>query len=97
LIALRERLELSQVAFADALHIAKNTLNGYERGTRSLTIETAGRIRKRYGISTDWLLYGDVGQPSQDLVVKLGPAPQTIAGKEKAKAGKPGKKRRKAA
>jgi transcriptional regulator with XRE-family HTH domain len=75
LIAVREHFGLSQVEFAESLHIAKNTLNGYEKGNRSLTMETAQRIRKRYGISTDWLLYGDIGQPSQSLIIALGPSP----------------------
>lgn len=75
LIAVREHFQLSQALFADRLHIAKNTLNGFEKAKRSLTLETAKRIRQRFGVSVDWLLFGDVGQPSQGLVVELGPAP----------------------
>lgn len=76
LIAIRDHFGLSQVAFAKNLNIAKNTLNGYETGSRSLTLETAKRIHRRYGISLDWLLFGDIGQPSHELVVKFGPAPR---------------------
>lgn len=72
---MREHFERSQTEFARDLHLAKNTLNGYESGDRPLTLETAKRIRDRFGVSSDWLLYGDVGQPSHDLVVKLGPKP----------------------
>ncbi|WP_410052707.1 helix-turn-helix domain-containing protein [Bradyrhizobium sp. SZCCHNRI1073] len=75
LIAVREHFQLTQTEFAKRLHLAKNTLNGYERGNRTLTMETARRIRARFGVSTDWLLFGDVGQPSHDLAVKLGPSP----------------------
>lgn len=75
LIAVREHFKCSQVDFANSLHIAKNTLNGFEMAKRPLTIETAKRIRKRFGVSVDWLLFGDVGQPSHDLVLELGPAP----------------------
>lgn len=75
LIAVREHFQMSQVAFAGQLHIAKNTLNGFENGKRPLTMETAKRVRQRFGVSVDWLLFGDVGQPSHDLVIKLGPAP----------------------
>ncbi len=75
LIAVRERQKMSQVEFAEKLHIAKNTLNGFERGKRSLTLETAKRIRKRFGISVDWLLFGDIGQPSHAIAVELGPVP----------------------
>lgn len=76
LIAVREHFTLSQVAFAGKLHIAKNTLNGFETAKRPLTMETAKRIRQRFGVSVDWLLFGDVGQPSHDLVIQLGPAPE---------------------
>lgn len=89
LIAVREHFGLSQAAFADKLHIAKNTLNGYEKAKRQLTIETASRIRDRYGVSVDWLLFGDIGQPSHDLAVRLGPKPQIEAdAKRAAQAGK---------
>jgi DNA-binding XRE family transcriptional regulator len=88
LIAVREHFSLSQVDFAGKLHIAKNTLNGFEKAKRPLTIETAKRIRDRFGISTDWLLYGDVGQPSHDLAVSLGPVPDVKKDVEKTKQGK---------
>ena len=76
LIAVREHFQRNQTDFAEDLNVAKNTLNGYEKAKRPLTIETARRIRDRYGISVDWLLFGDVGQPSHDLVIKLGPKPK---------------------
>lgn len=89
LVAVREHFEESQVDFAEKLNMAKNTLNGYETAKRPLTIEAARRIRDRFGISVDWLLFGDIGQPSHDLVIMLGPAPaiKSDAKKEK-KAGK---------
>ena len=93
LIAVREHHKLSQVDFAGKLHISKSTLNGYESGKRPLTAETVRRIRDRFGISSDWLLYGDVGQPSHDLAVELGPTPPIRADAKKAK---PTKKPRKA-
>jgi len=93
LVAVREHFGLNQVVFAQKLHMAKNTLNGYEQAKRPITIETARKIRDRFGISTDWLLYGDIGQPSHDLVISLGPVP-TI--KKDTKKVKDGGKRRKA-
>lgn len=71
LASLREKLGLDQVAFARALGIEKNTYNAYERGKRPLTIETAKKIRKRYGISVDWLLFGDVGQPNHEFILEI--------------------------
>lgn len=94
LIALREHHKLNQIQFAQALNLAKNTLNGYENGKRPLTLETAKRIRDRYGISVDWLLRGDIGQPGHELVVAFGPSPKIL---EDAKKPPPVKKRRKTA
>lgn len=85
LIAVREHYKKNQSEFADILNIAKNTLNGYEKGTRPLTIETARRIHERYKISVDWLLFGDIGQPRQELAEELGPAPKIEADKKKVK------------
>lgn len=76
LIALREHHKRNQTEFADTLNIAKNTLNGYERGERQLTIATAKRIRERWGTSVDWLLNGDIGQPGHELALMLGPKPE---------------------
>jgi transcriptional regulator with XRE-family HTH domain len=71
LAALREKLQMDQASFAKSLGIEKNTYNAYERGKRPLTIETAKRIRKRYGISVDWLLFGDIGQPNHQFLLSI--------------------------
>lgn len=76
LAALREKLGLTQVDFAEALGIEKNTYNAYERGKRPLSVETAKKIRRRYGISTDWLLYGDIGQPNHQFLLTIEPEKQ---------------------
>jgi transcriptional regulator with XRE-family HTH domain len=73
LVALREKLEMDQTSFAKSLGIEKNTYNAYERGKRPLTIETAKKIRKRYGISVDWLLFGDIGQPNHQFLLSIDP------------------------
>lgn len=92
LIAIREHFDLNQVEFADSLHLAKNTLNGYETGARSLSLETAKRIRDRFGISLDWLLFGDIGQPSHELVVRFGPSPRISSDKKEAPPERPRRK-----
>lgn len=90
LAALREKLGLDQVAFAKSLGIEKNTYNAYERGKRPLTIETAKKIRRKYGISVDWLLFGDIGQPNYQFLLEIQPAPE-VPKRE------PGRKKRTAA
>lgn len=49
----------TQVAFAQALGIAKHTYNPFEKGTRDLTFDTACRIRVKFKIPIDWLFWGD--------------------------------------
>lgn len=73
LAALREKLGLDQASFAKSLGIEKNTYNAYERGKRPLTIETAKKIRRKYGISVDWLLFGDIGQPNYQFLMDIQP------------------------
>jgi transcriptional regulator with XRE-family HTH domain len=94
LIALREKLQQDQKTFAESLGIEKNTYNAYERGKRPLTIESAKKIRKKYGISTDWLLYGDLGQPNHGFIMQIEAERAPAAKREPAK---PAKKKRAAA
>lgn len=97
LIAFRESRGMNQVQLAKELSIAKNTLNGYETGERPLPADKAKRIRERFGISLDWLLYGDIGQPGYEIAVKLGPKPKINADAKAAAAQKPPAKRKKSA
>lgn len=90
LAALREKLGLDQASFAKSLGIEKNTYNAYERGKRPLTIETAKKIRRRYGISVDWLLFGDIGQPNHQFLMTIEPPAETPK-------RQPGRKKRTAA
>ena len=94
LVALREKLQQDQKTFAHSLGIEKNTYNAYERGKRPLTIETAKKIRKKYGISTDWLLYGDLGQPNSQFIMQIEAERAPVAQREPVKSIK---KRRSAA
>lgn len=83
LIALRKELGeragvvggYSQTEFARIIGMAKNTLNGFEKGSRPLTLEAARKIRRRFGISIDWILFGDMPQVSNDILLKMGPTP----------------------
>lgn len=88
LVALREQLKQDQTTFAKSLGIEKNTYNAYERGKRPLTMETAKKIRKKYGISTDWLLYGDLGQPNREFILQIEAERAPVADREPAKSPK---------
>jgi transcriptional regulator with XRE-family HTH domain len=75
IVALRERAKLQQQVLAKQLHMAKSTLNGYESGERPLTVESLRRLRLRFGVTTDWLLFGDMRVTGSDLMLELGPEP----------------------
>jgi DNA-binding XRE family transcriptional regulator len=75
--ALRERAGLQQQQLAQQLHITKSTLNAYENGKRTLTTESAKRLRRRFGVTVDWLFFGDMQVTGRDLMLELGPEPQT--------------------
>lgn len=65
----------TQTAFAEALGIDKSTYSLYVNGHRPLTFETALLIRKQWGISLDWMFFGDLGMAPQSLMLKVGRYP----------------------
>lgn len=73
--ALRERVPLQQQQLARQLNITKSTLNAYESGKRTLTTESAKRLRRRFGVTVDWLFFGDMQVTGHDLMLQLGPEP----------------------
>lgn len=85
------RLELgfsSQQAFAEKLGIDKSTYNPYEKGTRPLTFETACLIRREFGISLDWLFFGDLQQSALQTMARIGRGPEPIPARKHKAAGK---------
>lgn len=90
LIAVRKKLGFEeQTAFAEELGLTKSTYNPFETGKRSISIQVTKRIRQRFGVSVDYLLFGDIGQPKEALAQELGPRPSN---KPKAPAAKRPKK-----
>jgi DNA-binding XRE family transcriptional regulator len=71
--ALRRELGFkTQVDFAQRLGIDKSTYNLYETGKRPLTFETACLIRRHFGISVDWLFFGDLHQSAIQTMARIG-------------------------
>ena len=69
---LRVKLGFStQTAFADALGISKSTYNLYKTGARPLTFETACTIRRKFGMSLDWLFFGDMRQGAIETMAEI--------------------------
>lgn len=71
--ALRKELGIAtQSGFAARLGIDKSTYNLYETGKRPLTFETACLIRREFGISIDWLFFGDLQQSAIQTMARIG-------------------------
>lgn len=77
IIALRKRAGRQQTELAAELHMAKSTLNGYEKGDRPLTVESLRRLRRRFGVTTDWLLFGEMTAPGLNAMLEIGPDPDS--------------------
>lgn len=85
------RVELgfkTQVAFAEALGIDKSTYNLYKTGARPLTFETACIIRSKWGMSIDWLFFGDLQQSAIQTMAKIGRGTEVPHAKPRKAAGK---------
>lgn len=74
LIATREALGFpAQSDFCKAIKVAKNVYNPFETAKRPITLETARKIKKRFGVPLDWTLDGDGAQKlPADLYSKIG-------------------------
>ena len=57
----RARLAISpsQTAFARGAGLSQHRYNQYETAARPLTLDAATKICRAYGLSLDWLFYGD--------------------------------------
>lgn len=65
--AIAERLRLlrlasgspSQAAFCASVGIGTTTWNNYERDLNRISLDEATKLVKRYGVTLDWIYYGD--------------------------------------
>jgi len=49
----------SQVDFCKEIRVQKNVYNPFEKGKRRISLGIAMKIRRRFGISLDWIYCGD--------------------------------------
>lgn len=71
--ATREALGFDkQSDFAKQLGLDKSSYNLFENGKRRLTNAVALRLRRKFGISLDWLYCGDVSSLPNKITSKLG-------------------------
>lgn len=71
LVRLRKTLRMSQADICRRLDVAPNRWNQYESGDRRITIEIAGRLRDKFGVTADWIYFGDESGLPQRLIDKF--------------------------
>lgn len=62
----------TQNEFAKALGVDRSSYNLFENGKRRLTNDVALKMRRKFGISLDWIFCGEVSQLPVGLIAKLG-------------------------
>ena len=80
-------------AFAEAIGIDKSTYSSIKKCERNLSFETGCFIKEKWGISLDWLFYGDLQGSAVQVMANIGrrPPPELL------KASQPKAKRKAAA
>jgi transcriptional regulator with XRE-family HTH domain len=71
LIATREAFGLSQLEFAIRAGIPGNTYNQYERARSRPSLDFAVRLCEIYGLTLDWIYFGDIRGLRHDLAVSI--------------------------
>lgn len=83
--------------FAKAIGLDKSTFSAIKKCDRNLSFETGCYIKEKWGISLDWLFYGDLQQSAVQVMANIGrkplaevpkaPQKQPLQPKAKRKAG----------
>ncbi|MBO5449768.1 MAG: helix-turn-helix transcriptional regulator [Ruminococcus sp.] len=60
---LRENKKLTQQDVADGINVNSSTYKNYEYGRREPDLETVSKLADFYGVTTDYLLGRDTGEP----------------------------------
>jgi hypothetical protein len=68
----------TEEAFAAAIGLDKSTYSSIKNCRRDLSFETACYIKEKWGISLDWLFYGELQQSAVQVMGKIGQRPVAI-------------------
>jgi len=78
--ALRKELKIAtDQAFADEIGLSKGQYSLIKNAKRNLSFETACVIKDKWGISLDWLYFGDFQQASIQIMTKIGRGTDTTS------------------
>lgn len=65
--------------FADEIGLSKGQYSLIKNAKRNLSFETACVIKDKWGISLDWLFFGDFQQASIQIMTKIGRGTEAIS------------------
>lgn len=68
---IREIVGLSQAAVAEIAGVGATTINGWESGRNQIDVASLAWIARHLGISTDYVILGDVGSLKFDLATRV--------------------------
>ncbi len=71
---LRNERGLSQQKVSMDYHVSKSTWSNYERGTRKITLELIAYICEAWGVSADYLLFGETNRENYIDLSGLSPS-----------------------
>lgn len=75
---IRATWEMSQSAMARHLNTRPNTISQIESGLSRPATDIEIRMKAAFGITTDWLRFGEMSGLSPDLIVRLEDAKATL-------------------
>ena len=67
----RQVRKLTQEEAAERCDITSSYYGNIERGNKKMSIETLGKISKGLGMSTDWLLFGEITEGQEEFMMLL--------------------------
>lgn len=56
---LRDAVDMNTTKIAETLDITHSAWSQYENGTRRISLEVAGKLVERFGVTLDWIYRGD--------------------------------------
>lgn len=67
---IRLLLDITQVDFAQSIHITQSALSKIEKGTDTISVEILENIAKTYGVTLDWLILDKGEMPHKDYFIQ---------------------------
>jgi len=79
----------NQREFARESGISQTDLNHYETGRRRISLNAANQLRRRWGVTLDWIFHGDLRGLDHQMRIEL---PNLVRGKDEPREIKLGRK-----